>query len=228
MDERGRISGDVPRVLAGDRASSYVVVVDGEAGRSLRLVDAAADGVTVTQCDLLDRSRSVADVRLDDVPSVELSVAAEEYLARTTDLAAVLVAADALGVSERMLDLAVEYSKQRRQFGQPIGSFQAVKHAAATILVGVEAARSGIYLAAASIEERDPERALHAAAVKAQVSAEAARAADSALTMHGAIGYTWEHDLHLFYKRAKLDRFLFGAPEVWNERIATELVLTPT
>jgi alkylation response protein AidB-like acyl-CoA dehydrogenase len=126
---------------------------------------------------------------------------------------------------ERMLDLAVEYSGQRVQFGVPIGSFQAVKHAAATILVGVEAGRSGVYFAAASVDAGDPQCALHAAAVKAQVCAEGARAADTALTVHGAIGYTWEHDLHLFYKRARLDEHLFGAPGTWNERIADGLAL---
>jgi alkylation response protein AidB-like acyl-CoA dehydrogenase len=128
---------------------------------------------------------------------------------------------------ERMMEMAVEYSLQRHQFGVPIGSFQAVKHAAASILVDVEAGRSGIYYAAASVQAGDNDCALHAAAVKAQVTAAAVRAADSALTMHGAIGYTWEHDLQLFYKRAKLDEALFGAPGVWNERIARGLNLTP-
>jgi alkylation response protein AidB-like acyl-CoA dehydrogenase len=119
----------------------------------------------------------------------------------------------------------VEYSLQRHQFGKPIGSFQAVKHAAATILVGVEAARSGVFLAAASLEEGDAESSLHAAAVKAQVTAEGSRAADSALTIHGAIGYTWEHDLQLFYKRARLDEQLYGTPAAWNERLADGLAL---
>jgi alkylation response protein AidB-like acyl-CoA dehydrogenase len=129
-----------------------------------------------------------------------------------------------------MLDLTVAYAEQRHQFGVPIGSFQAVKHAAATMLVAVEAARSVVMFAAASVDlpadERDDRWLLHAAAAKAQVTAEAAHAADTALTLHGAIGYTWEHDLQLFYKRAKLDRELFGSPEVWNELIADGLRLT--
>lgn len=227
IDEEGRVTGSVPRVLAGDRATAYVVPVgDGNGGgRRLVLVDAAADGVTATARALLDRSRSVADVVLESAPSVPLDVDTEECLAVVTDLAAVLTAADALGASERMLHLAVEYSLQRRQFGVPIGSFQAVKHAAATILVGVESGRSGVYFAAASVEGRDPECALHAAAVKAQVTAEAVRAGESALTIHGAIGYTWEHDLHLFHKRVHLDECLFGRPATWNERIADALVL---
>jgi alkylation response protein AidB-like acyl-CoA dehydrogenase len=224
MDAGGRVSGEVPRVLLGGRAGSYLAVVDDGGVRTLRLVDAGPE-VTATPRRLLDRSRSVADVRLDEAPSAPLAADAADYLARATDLAGVLVAADSLGATDRMLDLAVTYSKQRKQFGVPIGSFQAVKHAAATILVGVEAGRSGVYFAAASVHARDPESSMHAAAVKAQVTAEGSRAADTALTMHGAIGYTWEHDLHLFYKRVRLDEHLYGAPAIWNQRIADALAL---
>jgi alkylation response protein AidB-like acyl-CoA dehydrogenase len=225
LDSEGRVSGSVDLVLAGDRAHSFIVVVGDDATRRLRLVNREADGVTVTPRQLLDRSRSVADVRLDEVASDALDVDAESYLATCAARAAVLTAADALGASERMLDLSVEYSLQRYQFGVPIGSFQAVKHAAATMLVGIEAARSVVYFAAASVDGDAPESLLHAAAAKAQVTAEAARAADSALTIHGAIGYTWEHDLQLFYKRAKLDEHLYGEPAAWNERIASGLAL---
>ena len=220
IDAIGRVSGTVARVLAGGRATSFVAVVEQDGARSLRLVDRDADGLAITPRRLLDRSRS--DVRMDSVASQPLAEDADAYLAGCASRAAVLVAADALGATERMLDLAVDYSKQRHQFGVPIGSFQAVKHAAATILVGIEAARSAVYFAAAS---GHPECSLHAAAVKAQVTAESARAADSVLTMHGAIGYTWEHDLQIFYKRAKLDAQLYGEPAVWNERLADGLAL---
>lgn len=221
----GRLTGAVPRVLGADRAALLVVPAQGPGGLHLYAVDAAAPGVARTARRLLDRSRSVADVVLDGVVGERLDVDAAEVLGQVADVAGVLVAADALGAMERMLELAVEYSGQRHQFGVPIGSFQAVKHAAATILVDVEAGRSGVYYAAASVAGRAEDRALHAAAVKAQVTAAAGRAADSALTMHGAIGYTWEHDLHLLFKRARLDEQLFGAAPVWNERIAERLNL---
>ncbi|MCW2778347.1 MAG: acyl-CoA dehydrogenase [Frankiales bacterium] len=222
----GTVSGEAPRVLAGGTAAQFVVpVVDAAGSRSLRLVQASADGVTVTPRDLLDRSRAVADVVLAGAASEALDVDAERVLRDASSRAAVLVAADTLGASERMLALSVEYSKQRHQFGVPIGSFQAVKHASATIFVGVEAARSVVYFAAASVDADGPDSALHAAATKAQVTAEGAKAADSALTLHGAIGYTWEHDLHFFYKRAKLDERLAGSPTVWNERLADALAL---
>jgi alkylation response protein AidB-like acyl-CoA dehydrogenase len=224
VDETGAISGSVPRVLAGGTAVRFVVPVAD--GRELRLVEAGAPEVTRTGRKLLDRSRSVADVRLDHVPSQRLELADPAGVLRQASArAAVLVAADSLGASGRMLDLAVAYSKQRHQFGVPIGSFQAVKHAAAMILVGVEAARSAVYFAAASVDAGGPDAFLHAAAVKAQVTAEGARAADSALTLHGAIGYTWEYDLQLFFKRARLDEKLLGTPAHWNERIAAGLAL---
>jgi alkylation response protein AidB-like acyl-CoA dehydrogenase len=225
IDAEGRVSGTVARVLAGGRAVSFVVVAEQDGGRSLRLVRRDAAGLDVTPRRLLDRSRSVADVRLDSVDSEALVEDADTFLAACASRAAVLVAADSLGATERMLDLSVEYSKQRQQFGVPIGSFQAVKHAAATILVGVEAARSAVYFAAASVDAGNTECSLHAAAVKAQVTAEGSRAADTALTMHGAIGYTWEHDLQIFYKRARLDEQLYGDPTEWNERLADGLAL---
>jgi alkylation response protein AidB-like acyl-CoA dehydrogenase len=225
LDDAGRVSGTVPRVLAGAHAAHLVVLAQNHDRRELRLIDTTTTGVSVRPCELLDRSRSVADIELTNAGSVPLELDADVVVSEMSARAAVLVAADSLGAAHRMLDLAVEYSLQRKQFGVPIGSFQAVKHAAATILVGVEAARSIVYFAAASVGSRAENHALHAAAAKAQVTEQGARAADSALTMHGAIGYTWEHDLHLFYKRAKLDEVLFGSAARWNERIAQGLDL---
>jgi alkylation response protein AidB-like acyl-CoA dehydrogenase len=224
-DAEGAITGTVARVLGADRAAWLLVVVEHEGQRRLHLVDAHADAVETSAHELLDRSRSVADVQLSAAPSDVLEVDCEEFLRDASARAAVLVAADSLGATERMLELSVEYSLQRRQFGVQIGSFQAVKHAAATMLVGVEAARSVVYFAAASVAGKEAGADLHAAAAKAQVTAEGARAADSALTIHGAVGYTWEHDLQLFYKRALLDQQLFGSPATWNERIAAGLTL---
>ena len=227
IDADGRVTGAVPRVLSADTVTSYVVVVGGE--DAPRLCRVAAEHTVVTRRRPLDRSRSMADVALHAAPSEPLAVDAAAALLEASARAAVLVAADALGASERMLDLTVEYARQRHQFGVPIGSFQAVKHAAATMLVGIEAARSVVLFAAASVDlpadERDPQWFLQAAAAKSQVTAEAARAADSALTLHGAIGYTWEHDLQLFYKRAKLDQELAGRPAAWDQLIADGLHL---
>jgi len=227
-----RLHGRIPCVLGASRARRFLIpvasLVDNAETTSLWLVDGADPGIRIHPRPLLDRSRDVADVVLDDVAARRLETDASAAIGEIATRAAVLVAADALGASERMLQLAVDYSKQRQQFGRPIGSFQAVKHAAAQMLVTVESAMSIVCYAAQSAEEGLPERATHAAVAKAQVTGGGAELADSALTLHGAIGYTWEHDLHLFYKRAKLDRLLFGTPAAYNERIADALPLLPT
>jgi alkylation response protein AidB-like acyl-CoA dehydrogenase len=223
----GRLRGRIPCVLGAARSRRLLVpVIDGEA-TSLWLVDSADAGFEVHPRPLLDRSRDVADVVLDDIAARRLDIDATTVLGEIVTRAGILVAADALGAAERMLQLAVDYSKQRQQFGRPIGSFQAVKHAAAQMLVTVESSMSIVCYAAQSAEEGLPERATHAAVAKAQVTRGSAEIADTALTLHGAVGYTWEHDLQLFYKRAKLDRVLFGAPAAWNERIADILPLLP-
>jgi alkylation response protein AidB-like acyl-CoA dehydrogenase len=224
----GVVSGEVPCVLAAEDAVRFVVPVDAADGPRLVLVDRNSAGVHVRPRPLLDRSRHAADVVFDNTLAQDLGVdGAQAAWRQLADRAAALVAADALGAAERMLDMTVEYTKQRKQFGKPIAAFQAVKHAAAQMLVTVESSYSITLLAAASLQEAGPDAALHAAAAKAQVTGHCAELADSALTVHGAIGYTWEYDLQLFYKRAKLDRALFGNPEAWNERIATMLPLIP-
>ena len=152
----GAVTGSVPRMLAAGTAARFVVLADPGTGPELRLVRADTAGVSVTPRHLLDRSRSVADVVLDGAASELLPADPAAVWPATAARAAVLVAADSLGAAGRMLDLAVTYSQQRYQFGVPIGSFQAVKHAAATILVRVEAARSVVYFAAASVQAGRP------------------------------------------------------------------------
>lgn len=223
----GKVSGTVSGVLGGDRARHLVVPASGPDGLEILVVATDSEGVSVSPSALLDRSRSAATVRFDNATGVAYRGDAAAALKAASLSSAVLVAADSLGAMERMLDLAVEYSKGREQFGVPIGSFQAVKHAAASILVAVEAARSIVFYAAESVSAGLEDSPLHAATAKAQVTASGLGAADSALTMHGAVGYTWEHDLHFYYKRAKLDQALFGSPSTWNERIAEGLPLVP-
>jgi alkylation response protein AidB-like acyl-CoA dehydrogenase len=226
----GSVSGQVPCVLAADEAHRFLVPVSTPEGATrLALVDHDADGVGVRPRAVLDRSRAVGDVLFDAAPArpLEFDGDAGVALAGLANRAAVLVAADALGAAERMLEMSVEYAKQRKQFGRPIAAFQAVKHAAAQMLVTVEAGYSIALFAAASLEDAEADAGLHAAAAKAQVTGHCSELADSALTVHGAIGYTWEYDLQLYYKRAKLDRILFGSPEAWNDRIAAMLPILP-
>ncbi|WP_082763939.1 acyl-CoA dehydrogenase family protein [Frondihabitans sp. PAMC 28766] len=221
------LRGRVEIALGADRARWLVVPVSGDEGAELWLVDAASPGVIVTPTALLDRSRSAAAVELLGAEGERLDVDADAVLRAAALRAAVLVAADSLGAATRMRELAVDYSKQRTQYGQLIGAFQAMKHAAATMLVDEEASRSIVFYSAATVEAGDEESPLHAAVAKAQVTAAGVRTADSSLAMHGAIGYTWEHDLQLLYKRAMLDAPLFGNPALWNERLAGSLDLEP-
>jgi alkylation response protein AidB-like acyl-CoA dehydrogenase len=221
----GGLYGTVPGVLGAGHARHLVVPVWADGRCTLFLATADETAISLTGRKLLDRTRPAADVTLTGASAQPLDTDGAAVLAAAALRAAVLVAADSLGAADRMLRLAVDYSQQRTQFGVPIGSFQAVKHAAATMLVSVESSRSVSYFAAASVGQGGPESSLHAAVAKAQVTAAAEQAADSALTLHGAIGYTWEHDLQLFYKRAKLNTYLFGPPRLWNERLAAGLPL---
>jgi alkylation response protein AidB-like acyl-CoA dehydrogenase len=176
----------------------------------------AAD-VTVTPHLMVDRTRSVGDVDGADAGVTSAKLAAT---------AAVLVAADALGAAQRLLDLTTAYVADRVQFGVPVGSFQAVKHAAADMLVALEGTRVVVQYAAWAVGE-DAEGALTDAWVAKTRAAQAGSfVADKALFLHGAVGYTWEHDMQLMFKRCKSDAVLFGPASVYDDRIADALELT--
>jgi alkylation response protein AidB-like acyl-CoA dehydrogenase len=135
------------------------------------------------------------------------------------DRGATAYAAELLGGAQRLLDMSVEYAKDRVQFDKPIGSFQAVKHRLADMLVDVEGMRSAVYYAAWCIAADHPEASIAASTAKAWCSDASKRVAASALQVHGGIGFTWEHDVHLFLKRAQLDQLAFGDAVVHRTRI---------
>ncbi|QII07843.1 acyl-CoA/acyl-ACP dehydrogenase [Rhodococcoides fascians A25f] len=218
--------GPVAHVLGAAEADVFLVPTSSGNDGRVGFARINASAATLHADDLLDRSRSTSAVEFSTDAAAAASVVDTDPSAaqRASNIAAVLVAADALGCAEKMLELSVQYSLQRKQFGQLIGSFQAVKHAAAQMLVTVEASYSTALYAGAAIDTGLIDASAVAAVAKAQVTGSVADVADTALTVHGAIGYTWEHDLQLFYKRAKLDRTLFGSPPVWNELIATWLL----
>src|SRR5690606_1544264 len=130
---------------------------------------------------------------------------------------------DSLGLCKKLLNMTVDYAKQREQFGVKIGSFQAVKHACAEMVVEIEAAYSGIYYTAWTIDNNSNDADLHAWIVKSFSTEMGVHVAESALILHGAIGYTWEYDLHYYYKRAKSNLELFGSANRYRERIASLL-----
>jgi alkylation response protein AidB-like acyl-CoA dehydrogenase len=190
------------------------------------LVDRETPGVELRRSTVLDVTRSFSDVHLTGVrvPADRALDGAAESLDRLYDAAAVLTAADALGAMEHMLELTVAHASTRVQFGRPIGSFQAVKQACATMAMEVHATRAATHYAAMAIDAEAPDAARAAAAAASYASGAARRVAGSALQTHGGIGFTWEHDLHLYLRRATVDAVLFGDAAVHDERLCALLV----
>lgn len=222
----GRLTGEIRLVLGAAGAAELVVPRATSDGFELLAVRPGDEGVAVRRRTLLDRTRSLADVALAGAPARPLGSIDRQALQNAASTAAVLVAADALGAAGRMLQMTRDYVIERRQFGVPVGSFQAVKHAAAEMLVDVEASRSAVHHGAWAVEA-GVDAALHAAVAKSHCCSAAARVADRALFLHGAVGYTWEHDLQLLFKRAKSDVLLFGSPDAHRDAIARLLGLQP-
>jgi alkylation response protein AidB-like acyl-CoA dehydrogenase len=218
----GRAHGSVEHVLAAPEADVAIVFDGAGAGHA---VDVHAGGCAVRARELVDPGRSIGDLDLDGAPAEALGGGAAGDLAA---LGAVLVSAEAVGAAARLLELTVEYVGQRQQFGVVIGSFQAIKHAAADMLVEIETARSAVYYAAWALGSGDDAAAAAVSMAKAYAVPAAAAVADKALALHGAVGFTWEHDLHLFLKRTHTARALFGSAAAHRELVAATLDLTGT
>ncbi|HAM03048.1 MAG TPA: acyl-CoA dehydrogenase [Acidimicrobiaceae bacterium] len=169
----------------------------------------------------MDRTRSLGRLVLEGEPAVRLG--GEVMVERLLDRAATGLCAEMLGAAERVLHMTVDYAKDRVQFGRAIGSFQAVKHRCADMLVDVEGMRSAAYFAAWAVGAGDPDAAAASSAAKVWCSDASRRVMASGLQVHGGIGFTWEHDLHLFVKRAQLDQVSFGDARAHRERLAAIL-----
>ncbi len=229
------LDGHKSFVLDGAAATLLLVVArtgdaDGEeeqGGLSLFAVDADASGLTRTPLATLDQTRRLARLEFADTPARLIGAAGEgeAILARTLDVAAIALAAEQLGGAQRALDMAVEYAKIRQQFGRPIGSFQAIKHRCADLLLEVESLRSAVVYAAAAVAEDSPEVPVLAALVKALGSETYFHVAAENIQIHGGIGFTWEHDAHLFFKRAKASELFLGDASYHRERLATKIGL---
>jgi alkylation response protein AidB-like acyl-CoA dehydrogenase len=194
-------------------------------GVTLFLLDRRAPGVSLRPLETIDRTRRVFEVELRGVEVGTDQVlgglgAGWSLLERAFDLGAVALAADALGGSERVLEMAVDYSKTREQFGKPIGSFQAIKHMAAEMVADIEPARSLLWYAAYAQDALPREASRAASMAKASLAEVYARSTNRAVQMHGGIGFTWEHDLHFWFKRAKWNELAFGDPILHRERVA--------
>jgi alkylation response protein AidB-like acyl-CoA dehydrogenase len=213
-------------VLDGHTADLLLVVAQADGGPSLFAVTGGADGLGRRLLDTLDMTRKQAVLSLDGVPArlVGAEGSAAGVVERTLRLAAVALAAEQVGGAQRCLDMSVEYAKIRLQFGRPIGSFQAIKHMCADLLLEVESARSAAYYAAWAAEEQSDELPLVASLAKAFCSEAYFRAAADNIQIHGGIGFTWEHDAHLYYRRAKSTELMLGTPSEHREIAAGYLI----
>jgi alkylation response protein AidB-like acyl-CoA dehydrogenase len=191
------------------------------------LIDTTATPVTVRATETLDITRRYGEVELDGlvVPeSALLGGSDEESVQRLLDEATILVCADAVGIGEHLLQASVEYAKVRVQFGRPIGSFQAIKHKCANMRLWLQGSRVATYFAAMSVAAGAADAPAAAATAKAYVSDAIRRLAAEALQVHGGIGMTWEHDLHLYYRRAKADEILCGDATLHRQRLTDATV----
>ena len=239
------LTGEAHHVLDGDRADVLLAAARTAGGVGLFEVDPRDRGVTRAAVTTMDTTRRLAVVRLDRAPGRPIGAGPASAgphsagphsasphsasphsaaLARARDLACIALSAEQVGAAQRALELTVAYTKVRVQFGQAIGSFQALQHRLAGLHVLVESARSLSYAAADAAAEGAADLGLRAAAAKVYCSEALARAAGEMIQMHGAIGITWEHDAHRYLKRAHGAAQLFGRPSEHATRVATAVI----
>jgi len=214
-------------VIDGHTATLLVVAARTDAGVSLFTVPAAAEGVTRTSLSTMDQTRKQAKVEFAGTPATLLGTEGQGWavLSQVLDLAAVALAAEQVGGAQFVLDMAVQYAKDRVQFGRPIGSFQAIKHKCADMLLEVESAKSAAYYAGWCASELNDELPSVASLAKAYCSEAYFHAAAENIQIHGGIGFTWEHPAHLYFKRAKSSELLFGDPTYHRELLAQRIGL---
>ena len=222
-----RLDGHKSFVLDGATAGLILVVAATDAGLSLFAVEGDADGLSRVALPALDQTRQLARLEFAGVTGALIGSPGDGAAAldRALDVAAVALAAEQLGGAQRALDMAVEYAKVRRQFDRPIGSFQAIKHRCADLLLEVESLRSAVGYAAAAVAEDSPEIPVLAPLVKAYASETYFHVAAENIQIHGGIGFTWEHDAHLYFKRAKASELFLGDGAYHRERLAARIGL---
>ncbi len=219
------ISGTKSFVLDGHTANLLLVAARTAAGVSIFAVDGNASGVTRTLLQTLDTTRKQAKVVFADAPARLIGVEGKGWdaLGKTLDQAVVALAAEQVGGSQFCMDMAVQYAKDRVQFGRPIGSFQAIKHKCADMLLEVESAKSAAYYAGWAAAEDNDELPTVACLAKSYCSEAYFHAAAENIQIHGGIGFTWEHPAHLYYKRAKTSELIFGDPTYHRELLCRRL-----
>jgi alkylation response protein AidB-like acyl-CoA dehydrogenase len=216
-----RVVLDGEKVLVLD-ATTADYLLDATSDGRRHLVERDADGVTVSAEKSIDPTRRLYSVRFDGVrvgPEATLDGGQEDYLP-VLWRACVAIAAESTGIAQRTMEMAVEYAKDRQQFGRPIGAYQAVSHRCAQMLLETENSRSAVYGAAWAADAEPDSLPLAASMAKAYASDAGWRVPDASIQVHGGIGFTWEHDLHFFLKRGKANAATFGDPRWHRDRVA--------
>jgi len=221
------LSGTKMFVLDGHTANLILVAARTDEGVSLFAVDGDADGLTRTALSTMDQTRKQARLEFENTPATLVGTAGQgwDVLSKVLDLVVVGLAAEQVGGAQKVLDMAVEYAKVRVQFGRPIGSFQAIKHKCADMLLEVESAKSAAYYGLWCASELNDELPSVASLAKAYCSEAYFHAAAENIQIHGGIGFTWEHPAHLYFKRAKSSELLFGDPTYHRELLAQRIGL---
>ena len=219
------IDGTKLYVLDGHIANLIITAARTEAGVSLFAVQGDAAGLTRTALSTMDQTRKQARLEYSGVPAKLIGTdgAGWDTISTVLDLAAVALAAEQVGGGQEVLEMAVQYAKDRVQFGRPIGSFQAIKHKCADMLLEVESAKSAAYYAGWCASELNDELPSVASLAKAYCSEAYFHAAAENIQIHGGIGFTWEHPAHLYFKRAKSSELLFGDPTYHRELLAQRI-----
>jgi alkylation response protein AidB-like acyl-CoA dehydrogenase len=219
------LSGTKSFVIDGHLANLIIVAAKTGAGTSLFAVDGDAAGITKTSLSTMDQTRKQAKLDFANTPAALIGEDGKGWdtLSTVLDLAAVGLAAEQVGGAQKVLEMAVEYAKVRVQFGRPIGSFQAIKHKCADMLLEVESAKSAAYYGMWCASEMNDELPSTASLAKAYCSEAYFHAAAENIQIHGGIGFTWEHPAHLYFKRAKSSELLFGDPTYHREQLAQRI-----
>jgi len=219
------LNGTKSFVLDGATASLILVAARTGKGVSLFGVEGDASGLTRTALSTMDQTRKQAKLEFNGTPARLIGTEGDGWktLSTVLDLAAVALAAEQVGGAQKVLDMSVEYAKVRIQFGRPIGSFQAIKHKCADMLLEVESAKSAAYYGMWCASEMNDELPSVASLAKAYCSEAYFHSAAENIQIHGGIGFTWEHPAHLYFKRAKSSEILFGDATYHRELLAQRI-----
>ena len=218
----GSLSGTKIAVVDGDIAGFYIVTAKNDSSVGLYLVDASSDGVNITAQPTLDPSRSHAAITFSQAKATELKSDWSDVL-NLLDRAAVLFSFEQLGGAEACLDMAKEYAMGRYAFGRSIASFQAIKHKLADMFIAVELARSNCYYGAWALSTDAPELPTAAATCRVSASQAYHECSKENIQTHGGMGFTWEFDCHLYYRRCRQLAANIGSQAIWKDKLISSL-----